>query len=224
MSNILILPCAGSGERFGACKQLQDLQNRAIFLHALDAFCDYIDHAIIPCSTDIQDQIANLIAQENFPFSTELINGGSTRFESVHNAIKCCPPNSKHILIHDAVRPFVKPAQIQSCLDALIEHDAVILGVPCRDSLKKANKQQNIEHGIDREQVWLAQTPQCIRGDLAAQIYQQAADEVWDCSDDAGIFEQAGHKVHILLGSTLNIKLTWPEDWLLAEQIAQLKP
>lgn len=223
MKNVLILPCAGSGKRFGSCKQLRKLNNRAIFLRALDSFVGLIHHVIIPSSCDIQNDMRALLTRESFPFDIHIIDGGSTRFESVYNGIAVCPNDSDYILVHDAARPFVEKLHIQQCLAALSTHQAAILATPCRDSLKKDSGENIIANSVNRDQLWMAQTPQVFRASIAHDVYQRARTEAWACNDDAELFERAGYEVALIQGSPLNIKLTYPEDWELAEIIIHRK-
>ena len=223
MSSCLILPCAGSGARIGGqSKQLRLVAQKPLFIHSILAFVGLVDQIIIPCSDAIKAELETALAAAQI--EAQLIAGGSSRLASVANALSVCPPDCDKVLIHDAVRPCVKRETIRACLDALDAHGAVLTAIPCSDTLKHVEQGMSLKT-IDREQIYLAQTPQGFR--LQQQREQQAVDvrAIYEAAtasgatytDDASICEAHGIPVCVIAGSRDNIKVTYAEDLPIAE-------
>ncbi len=229
MSASLIIPAAGSGSRFGGPrpKQLLDLAGRAVLLRSLDAFAGLVDEAVLAVSADIQAEVAALLARGRLPFPVRLVAGGGTRQASVHAALLATDPAHAVVLVHDAVRPLVPPACIRACLKALETHDAALVAVPCAATVKRCGAARGdaalVEATVPRDDLWLAQTPQGFQRRHGLTAFARAAAQDWTCSDDAQVLERAGHTVAVVPGDALNLKLTTPDDWRLAEAILALR-
>lgn len=221
MPSCLILPCAGSGERLGGqSKQMRLLAHKPIFIQSLRVFTGLIDHIIIPCSENLKAEIQAALDAEGI--KAQLVNGGRTRLASVSNALQACPQDCDKVLIHDAVRPCIKHDTIQACLDALDQNDAVLTAIPCSDTLKLTENGLSLKT-IDRDQVYLAQTPQGFNLQNTTlglrAIYAAAAERGDEFTDDASLCEAHGIRVRIVLGSRDNMKVTYAEDLELAEYL-----
>ena len=124
--------------------------------------------------------------------------------------------NCEWIIIHDGARPFLSEELIGEGLEAVRETGAAIAAVPVKDTMKISSSDGFIEETLPRQQFWAAQTPQVFRSDIITAAYSQVEDEV---TDDASLVERSGHKVMLYRGSWDNIKITTPEDLILAEAI-----
>lgn len=149
-----------------------------------------------------------------------LVNGGATRQESVFNGLeKACGLSpllsTTLVLIHDGVRPFVDGALINDCIAKAIITGACIPAVKITDTVKKVMGKE-ISKTLDRESLFLAQTPQVFRLDLILKAYVRARKDLFTGTDDASIMEHVGFPVFVTKGSLANIKLTTPEDLCLA--------
>ncbi|MDY6905384.1 MAG: 2-C-methyl-D-erythritol 4-phosphate cytidylyltransferase [Thermodesulfobacteriota bacterium] len=220
-----IIVAGGRGTRLPGdiAKQYLDLGGMPILSRTVSVFCsceavdaivlvvpetgiDYCCHAILPhCTPEREIQV---------------VAGGAERQASVYNGLKAVNGTKKDIvLIHDGVRPFVTPEMIQSCIKGLGHAQGCIAAVPASDTLKAVESGNRIAHTIDRGNVWLAQTPQAFHYGTIRRAHEAAAIENVTATDDAALLEQAGEMVTVIPGSPLNIKITTPEDLILARAI-----
>jgi 2-C-methyl-D-erythritol 4-phosphate cytidylyltransferase len=217
-----LLPCAGSGSRAGTAipKQYQPVAGQPMVRHTLAAFAgvariDQVlvvvaagDHAL--CVPDAAYSVAEC--------------GGTTRAESVFNGLDHLLAHgaAPHdwVLVHDAARCLITPAQIDALIDACLP-DAVggLLALPLPDTLKQA-RGERVDATIDRAGKWLAQTPQMFRiGALRGALAPHAASGFAGITDEASAMEAAGHAPRLVRGSAQNFKVTYPEDFALAEAV-----
>lgn len=217
-----LLPCAGTGSRAGtvAPKQYEQVAGRPMVLHTLAAFqaVDRIDTCLIVVAPgdrflpvdDPRFQIARC--------------GGDTRAHSVFNGLQALRDAgaAAHdwVLVHDAARCLITPQQINALLDAC-QNDPVggLLALKLPDTLK-AESDGRVSGTVDRSDKWLAQTPQMFRiGALQAALAERAASGFAGITDEASAMELAGHSPLLVPGSAQNFKVTYPEDFALAEAI-----
>ncbi len=144
--------------------------------------------------------------------------GGTTRQESVFNALRALGDNITHVLIHDAARPCASPALIERVLDALASHDAVVPAVAATDTLVR-DYQGRVDAIIDREHVAGVQTPQGFRLDLILRAHREAKARGFHSSDDGSLVLALGEPVHTVAGQRTNIKVTFREDVAMVEAI-----
>ena len=218
----LVIPAAGRGTRFGGPipKQLLPLRGRAVLLRSLDAFAGHVSEAVLAVGDDLRDEVAALLQGAGLPFPVRLTGGGATRQESVHAGLRASDPASSAVLVHDAVRPLVPSRCIAACIQALDEHIAAVVAVPCAATVKRARPDGTVDATVPRADLWLAQTPQGLRRSEALAAFARAAAEGWSCSDDVEVMERAGHRVALVMGDARNLKLTTPDDWAVAEALS----
>ncbi len=216
-----VIPAAGSGRRFSesALKQYQQIHSKTVLEHAVNALYQ------LPLSGCVvalhpQDQIAQQI---QFGHPVDFCIGGKERMDSVLAALqhlKTLAKDGDYVLVHDAARPCLHIEQIQQIM-AFCHSDepAAIVAVPVRDTLKKANTQQYIEHTVDREQLWQAQTPQIVKYGLLLQALRHAIEHKLLVTDEASALEQLHIAVQLIAGRGDNLKITYPEDLELAKMI-----
>lgn len=145
-----------------------------------------------------------------------IAKGGATRFQSVQNGLAAIKPNEGIVAIHDGVRPIISKEKIEFSIEEAKIHKSAILAVAVKDSVRTIapNGNSNI---IDRNELRLIQTPQTF--DLKSLKDAYAKGEQAHFTDDASVFEAAGHSVHLIEGMYQNIKITTPEDLLIAEAL-----
>lgn len=218
VSTTLIIPAAGSGSRFGAPlpKQLQPLHGSTVLGWSLAAFSGLVDDAVIAVSDDVRAGVAGVVAQARLPFPVELVAGGATRMDSVCEALSRA--RGDLVLVHDAVRPLVPRSCIEACIAALADKVAAVVAVPCASTVKRARGGHVVET-VPRDELWLAQTPQGFHRDAGIAAFARARTERWTCSDDAQVLERAGFDVVIVSGDARNLKITTPDDLVLAEAL-----
>lgn len=218
-----LLPCAGSGSRAGAGqpKQYKLLAGLPLVRHTLNAFTavSRIDHVLVVIAPDDRMWV------DSGPGVSIAPCGGATRAESVLNGLGALrqlgATAADWVLVHDAARCLVTPGLIDALIDACLP-DAVggLLALPLPDTLKVATGDQRVQATLDRAAKWLGQTPQMFRLESlqTALAVHQGADFA-GITDEASAMELAGHQPLLVHGSASNIKVTWPEDFELAEAL-----
>lgn len=146
-----------------------------------------------------------------------VVDGGQTRQESMARALAASRADTELVLVHDAARPFFPLAAVREALEKARTVGAAVLAVPVPDTVKRVGKDQRVVATLERDGLWLAQTPQVIRRDLLEQAL--AADDT-PATDDVALLERLGQAVAVVLGSPQNIKITNQADLELAEALA----
>jgi 2-C-methyl-D-erythritol 4-phosphate cytidylyltransferase len=155
-----------------------------------------------------------------WPVPIRLTCGGAERQDSVAAGLAVTTPEANLVIVHDAARPFVSLACITSCIEAATACGAAIAAIPTRDTVKEVAPSFSITRTLDRQTIWLAQTPQVFRADLLRRAYEQAWHEGQVGTDDAALVERLGHTVRVVAGEATNLKITTPEDLRWAEWYA----
>src|SRR5215470_11328015 len=221
--NIAIIPAAGSGSRFGGHipKQFVEIAGAPIIVHTLRRFdeCDEIGAIIVALRSEETGRIQLSLTAHGIRKPVHLVNGGAERSDSILNALEAARELRPEIVaVHDAVRPFVSPEKISAVIARAREIGAAILAMPATDTIKEVENGL-IRRTIDRRVIWRAQTPQAFRYDLLLRANEEArAADLPSAlmTDDASLVERLGETVAVVEGSPNNIKVTTPEDLLLA--------
>lgn len=222
MRTIAIIPAAGLGTRMGkprdSRKQFLALGDTPILVRTIRKFvnAESIFEVFVAVRDEDRAQIEELLNAAGFAKPVRLAAGGVNRQESVKNCLEAAPPDADVVAVHDAVRPFVTPKQIDEAVAHAAEEGAVILGLPAIDTVKQVD-QKRVHATIPRERIMLAQTPQVFRTALLKQAYEQAEQDGFVGTDEASLIEHLGEDVHVMLGSERNIKITRPSDLELAK-------
>ncbi|MDQ3013627.1 MAG: 2-C-methyl-D-erythritol 4-phosphate cytidylyltransferase [Acidobacteriota bacterium] len=224
--NIAIIPAAGSGTRVGGqiSKQFLEIAGAPILVHTMQRFieCDDIGALAIALPADKLNEYRSRSQTVDVCKPVFYVSGGAERSDSILNALDAIAHlNPEIVAVHDAVRPFVSPAQISAVIARAQEVGAAILALPATDTIKEVENGL-IQRTIDRRRVWRAQTPQAFRYDLLmrANLEAKAANlPSAMTTDDAMLVEQLGAPVAVIEGSPNNIKITTPEDLVLAEKL-----
>lgn len=218
-----IIVAGGKGIRMGAAvrKQYMLLAGRPIVCLTVEVFdaCSCIDDIFLVVPPDDLGVCAEKwMASMTLHKKIHLVAGGVERQDSVYRGIQAVGYACDVVVIHDAVRPFVSLRMIESCVAEARSSGACIIGMPAMETAKQVNSGE-IERTLDRNTIWLAQTPQAFNFDLIRAAHETARSDRFMGTDDAMLVERLGRKVRILPGSRLNIKITTPEDLALAEGI-----
>jgi 2-C-methyl-D-erythritol 4-phosphate cytidylyltransferase len=223
MKVIALIPAAGMGKRMGAGinKQYLLLHDKPIVAHTIAVFEQalFIDdiYVIVP-EAEIPYCREHVIDRYGFAKVRAIVAGGSERQHSVLNGLRAVtdPQDDDVVLIHDGVRPFIPELVLERAVAAALEHDGALVAVPSKDTVKVVTD-GIIRDTPAREQLWLAQTPQAFRYGIIRAAHEIAEAEGFLGTDDAMLVERLGKEVHIVLGDYRNIKITTPEDLILAE-------
>jgi 2-C-methyl-D-erythritol 4-phosphate cytidylyltransferase len=154
--------------------------------------------------------------------SIRLVSGGEQRQDSVRAGLKAMTSSSQYVLIHDAARPFLTRELVEVVLEAAKTTGAAVCGTPCSDSLKEVNDESLVQRTIDRSRLWNVQTPQIFNTVLLRDAYQAVAKLGGTFTDDTAVVERAGYPVQTVLYQGVNLKVTTPADWALAEAYLRL--
>jgi 2-C-methyl-D-erythritol 4-phosphate cytidylyltransferase len=150
--------------------------------------------------------------------------GGSERQESVQNGLNVLKARGTRqdsvILIHDGARPFIAQDKIAAVAEAAAGQSAALLAVPVKDTIKQA-RGNNVEKTLERKTLWAAQTPQAFRFSVILRAHEQGCKDRYQATDDASLVEHLGVPVTLVKGSYRNIKLTSPEDMIIAEKFIE---
>ncbi|OPY62790.1 MAG: 2-C-methyl-D-erythritol 4-phosphate cytidylyltransferase [Syntrophorhabdaceae bacterium PtaU1.Bin034] len=229
MRTLAIVLAGGAGKRMGSStnKQFLLLDNRPILVHTLQIFqeCRAVDgvylvvnHKDLPL---IQEEIL-----ENYRFNKilKLVIGGRLRQDSVRNGLEAIDESCDIVIVHDAARPFVSPAFVEKSIFLMEMFDAIIPAIPVKDTIKVISKEGFVQKTLERDSLWHIQTPQTFKYDLIIRAYREGMGKKIYGYDDSTFIEHLGKKVKVVEGSPYNIKITTPEDLIIAKGIlAQIK-
>ena len=221
----LLIPAAGRGTRFGGeiPKQLLLLAGEPVLARSVRAFAGLVDECVVAAGAEIADEVRRVLAAAGLPMPWRVVAGGAERRDSVYAALTASDPGCDRVLVHDAVRPLVPRACIAACIAALADHDGAVVAVPCAHTVKRATADGTVGETVSRDGLWLAQTPQGLRRAEALVAFARAAQEGWAVSDDAQVLERAGHRVALVRGDARNLKITTPDDLILAEAMLRAR-
>jgi 2-C-methyl-D-erythritol 4-phosphate cytidylyltransferase len=219
----LLIPAAGSGKRMGADRNKLLLQVRskpliAWTLLAAEAASSITWIGIVSQPPDWDDFKA-IIADLKLKKTIELIPGGSTRQESVHNGLQALPTSAAQVLIHDGARCLATPNLFNACSEAILNCSGLIAAISVKDTIKVVDENGIIKSTPERKQLWAAQTPQGFDVKLLKQCHAEGVRQGWEVTDDAALFEKCGMEVRIVPGEETNLKITTPQDLAIAEFI-----
>jgi 2-C-methyl-D-erythritol 4-phosphate cytidylyltransferase len=225
MSKVTVLvPAAGMGRRMGkaVAKQFLPLGDKPMLAHTLLAFQRSSDiDEIIPILSedDMEHCLRDVIEAFHITKVRTLVVGGKERQDSVYNGIRKLEQDASVVLVHDGVRPFVTAAMIKECVDRARKGECVAVGVPLKDTVKQVDGQGFVSRTLERSRLWAIQTPQAFPAGVLRKAYEEAYRRKRTATDDAALAEHAGCRVRVIMGSYENIKITTPEDLVLAEEI-----
>ncbi|MFZ4619520.1 MAG: 2-C-methyl-D-erythritol 4-phosphate cytidylyltransferase [Bacteroidota bacterium] len=225
MSVSVIIPAAGFGERMGAAigKQFLLLKGKPILVHTLERFeqCAAIDEIIVATQRASFPVIEEMRNKYSLSKLRAPIEGGERRQDSIANALKYVDSSAEIIAVHDAVRPFVHLKEITQSIETARYFGASIVAVRAKDTMKLASTDGRVEKTLNRSSLWSVQTPQTFQRKILSDAYEFAAKNDITATDDSYLVERIGISPIIVEGSYENIKLTTPDDLLLAELLLQ---
>lgn len=219
-----IVAAAGQGRRMQANKNKQYLQldNEMILsrtLKVLDRIEEIKEIVVVVGSSEIEFCQEEIIDNNNLRTQHKVVAGGKERQDSVRAGLAALSCDSEYILIHDGARPLITKDLIGEALIGAREHNTAVLAVPVKDTIKVVDRSGYVVETPDRSKLRAVQTPQIFKRDLICDAYQWAIEADFSGTDDASLVEAMGEKVYLVQGSYENIKITTPEDLLLAKEI-----
>ncbi|MGB4058290.1 MAG: 2-C-methyl-D-erythritol 4-phosphate cytidylyltransferase, partial [Alphaproteobacteria bacterium] len=209
----VLIAAAGQGDRFGGSlpKQYSLLHGKSLLRHTLDAFIHHIKPASLRVIINPEHSELYHAAVTGLSLP-EPIYGSNERKSSVYNGLSSISDakDDDIILVHDAVRPLIAPAEITTVIAKALETGAASLACPVTDTLRNTSGET-----ISRDGLWAVQTPQAFRYDLLKKAHLSSL----QATDDAGLVIALGHPVAMVKGSRSNIKITFPDDMIMAERL-----
>ena len=227
MKNYAIITAAGKGTRLpgAVAKQFRPVGSKPLLAWTIDKFeqCPAIDaiHLVVS-GEDLNYTHEAVVDRFKYKKVERIVAGGKTRFDSILCGLRSIPETANLVYIHDGVRPLVSIAEIEAVGKQAEAFDAAILAVRQTETLKR------IEDGfviatLDRDKIWIAQTPQVFKYEAIISAYIQALESKRDFTDDSSVCEAFGISVRVVEGSTANIKVTTPEDLDLARKLLTME-
>jgi 2-C-methyl-D-erythritol 4-phosphate cytidylyltransferase len=215
MKTVAVIVAGGKGKRMGRRKQFLKIAGKTILQWTVAAFDQ----------TGVIDGIVLVVAKEQLRLARKIkskklisiVEGGKERFDSVRNGLAALPPSVEMVAIHDGARPAVTPKIIEAAVSEANRTGAAVAGFPLKDTIKKVERRKlSVERSLDRAELWAAQTPQVFKISIIQRAYQHIRG---DETDDAMLVERMGIPVKMVMGTYKNLKVTQPEDLIIAAAI-----
>lgn len=221
-----IVLAAGSGKRMNSKvhKQYLIIQDRPVLYYSLKAFEDSAVDEIVLVVGKGEEEFCRKEIVDKYGISKvkAIVEGGKERYHSVFEGLKQTS-DVDYVLIHDGARPFVNQDIIRRCMQEVQKYQACVVGMPVKDTIKIADEEGYAKQTPDRKNVWMIQTPQTFSYALIYEAYEEMLKtEDTAITDDAMVLERIkGKKSKLIEGSYRNIKITTPEDLLIANVYLQ---
>ena len=221
--NVAIIAAAGQGTRMGGkrAKQFLEIAGVPVIIHTLRRFeqCAAIQEVIVVLPAQDAAGFLSLAGKHGLRKLARVVPGGATRAESVWRGLQSVRAATAEIIaVHDGVRPFVTPEEIERTVRAAQASGAAILTAPVVETIKEV-EDGRVVRTLDRTRLQRALTPQCFRYELLRRAFENAPELIANATDDSSLVESLGASVAIIEGDARNIKITRPEDIALAEII-----
>lgn len=218
-----IIVAGGSGQRMHSPvpKQFLKLNGLPVLMHTISKFDDLKlgIEIIVVLPNAIRAEWDQLCKEFNFTTQIKIADGGETRFHSVKNGMAFIKEEGL-VAVHDAVRPLVNTKTILAAYKAAEMYGSVVPAIPLNDSIRQIESTKSI--AVDRSKYCVIQTPQCFRTEILRKAYLK--EYKFNFTDDASVVESMGEKIYLIDGTSDNIKITNPQDLILAEALLKNKP
>lgn len=216
------MPAAGAGLRMGGVpKAYLELGGQPILLRAIRPFLETPGVECVVVALPPGQAARPPAWLTGADPRVRVVAGGATRGDSVAAAVAALPPGVEVVLVHDGARPLVARGLVERCLRAAADGRAVVAGVPAVDTLKEVDARGRVVRTPPRGRYWHAQTPQAFPRPLLERAHRRARASGVAGTDDASLVELLGGEVEMLEGSPRNLKVTRPEDLILAERLLE---
>lgn len=226
MKYTAVVLSGGKGSRMNSNihKQYLLLQGKPVITYALEAFeKSPVDEIVLVTGAGEEEYCRKMIVEEyHLKKVVKIVSGGKERYHSVYAGLKAAE-GSDYVLIHDGARPFVTDEIIRRAMEEVQKSRACVVGMPVKDTIKIVDSDAHVTDTPERKNVWMVQTPQVFEYPLIRKAYEGLLQqEHITATDDAMAVEQMSHiPIKMLEGSYANIKITTPEDMVIAEALLQ---
>lgn len=223
-----IIAAAGRSSRFGSAaprekKVFRELQGRAVWLRSVEAFIhrDDVKQTLVIVSPEDMEWFQEKFAPNLAFLEVELVEGGEQRADSVQNALARVKSDIDFVSIHDGARPLIANQWIDDVFAAAVETSAATLAIPISSTVKRADGNDIVET-VSRDSLYESQTPQVFARELILEAFAKRGE--MNATDESSLVEQLGHRVRIVPGSPLNMKITSKDDLRTAEALLSVLP
>lgn len=212
-----IVLAGGSGNRMGAgCnKVLLDLQGEPVIVRSVKAFEGHVQGVVLVSREEDIPDMREAMKAARLPVT--IVAGGDTRQASVWNGLCALPESCTHVLIHDGARCMVDEGTIRRCMTSVENYGTSVAAIPAVDTIKQVDGTEIVTGTPERSTLRVVQTPQGFTVDLIRRAHKAAMQENFIGTDDASLVERLGESVRLTLGDRRNIKITTPEDMIMAK-------
>jgi 2-C-methyl-D-erythritol 4-phosphate cytidylyltransferase len=223
MKTTALIVAAGNSVRFGGetPKQFVMVAGAPLLAWTIVRFemAERIDDIVLVVPEDRLAQVLDSINDDQRPTKViKAVAGGATRQQSVLKGLECLPESTELVAIHDGARPLTSSKDIDAVVKAACVHKAAIVASKVADTVKKV-VDTYIQSTLNRDDLWLAQTPQVFDRELILEAHRRAAREGIEVTDDAALMEAASHRVHVVESTSPNLKVTTPDDLRIVEAL-----
>ena len=221
--NSAVLLAAGSGKRFSddTAKQFAVVGGESILVRSAKLFQsseDVQEIVVVTRETDIPG-VRNILNKVGITKVTRIVAGGDTRQESAKIGFDAVNPEADFVAIHDAARCLCTPDMLEAVFESAFVNGAAAAACRNPDTLKRTNGTDLVTETIERENTWRVQTPQIFKADIYRAASYTCAKEHFSATDDCALCEHVGFPVHLVDCGPMNLKITYPEDTVIAEGI-----
>ncbi len=217
MSIWSVIVAAGKGERFGSYKPLLKIEDKYMLEYSVETISknNKIEGIVVVCLSNYIQTVRELL--KKYDLVKYVVPGGILRQDSVRKGILKVPEEVEFIMVHDAARPFVSSDIVERSISAAFEKGSCVVCIGVNDTVKRVEN-GFIKETLDRKSIFLAQTPQIFKRKDLLDAFENAAAKRHIFTDESSLMEFQGTNPFMILGDASNIKVTYPEDLLLAEK------
>ena len=215
-----VIVAAGNSRRMGKDKLFLPLCGKPIFFYCLELFQTHslINEIIMVVRTETKTLFQNHLPK-NITKVQKWIEGGKERQHSVWNGLQSINPDNSLVLIHDAARPLITKAIVDSVINAAQKTGAAVCGTALADTIKEVDTNSMVARTLNRDRLVAVQTPQVFHTSLIREAYQKLMKTNEILTDDTAVVERLGKPVQVVICDDLNFKMTRPQDLILAKSI-----
>lgn len=221
--NSAVLLAAGSGRRFSddTAKQFAMVAGESVLVRSarmLEESAEVQEIVVVTRETDIPG-VRNILKKAGITKVTRIVAGGDTRQESAKIGFDAVNPEADYVAIHDAARCLCTTAMMEAVFESAYVNGAAAAACRNPDTLKRTNGTDLVTETLERDNTWRVQTPQIFKADIYRAASYTCAKEHFSATDDCALCEHVGFPVHLVDVGPMNIKITYPEDIVIAEAI-----
>lgn len=215
-----IIVAAGSSRRMGFNKLLAELGGQPVLRRTLAAFerCKEVDEVLVVGGEGIAEAVAAWVGEGDLTKVRQVVPGGEQRHFSVWAGLQSLKPECDLVAVHDGARPLISAEQIAACIEGAKRTGSAVCARPLTETIKRVSAEGVVEQSLEREGVWVMETPQVFAVALLRRAYEAVLASGLLVTDEVSAVQQLGERVEVVLNKGPNPKITFAEDLALAER------